>query len=506
MALANFFEKSALAASQILKGYDTETFKEKLLNAPIEIAFDCIAMQNSDGLACMDMSIRLLSRLYPTVIITALDSVAEDFIAKYTSIAKEINPAIKITQEEVPSASVVIGATAIQRKGPTFYIGAKEWTVCYSTTKPVLCVNSNFPYAAGAAACFGAANIFRVVFGDQLQNGEIDSDFELSLLNFDIDVESSEIFVADNFNLGDTILVGLGAIGQGVVWALSNTKGVYGTLTVVDGETVDLSNLQRYVLTKQESVDAHKVNIATEALSTCSIKSISHEGDWASFVAKQTEWKFSTVLVAVDSARDRIAIQSSLPHSIINAWTQPMELGVSRHFNFLDDACLACLYPPKHDLPRDSEVIAESLGLSEYELQIREMIYNNAPVTMEWINRITQSKGFAQELLLQFCNLPIRQFYSKVICGGVVLTGVLNQKMETPMAFQSALAGILLASELAIHKVGLRQNSIETTTRFNLLRPLSRFLNDTTLKPKNQDCICQDVDFRQQFSSKYLGD
>lgn len=503
MALANFFDKSALAASQILQGYDTDTFKEKLLAAPIELAFDGKAINCSDGRACLDMSIRLLSRLYPTVIISALDAIAKEQLLHYVSIAKEINSNIDTECEMPPLASVVVGGTTVHRDSPTFYIGSNRWTVCFSLKEPVQCGNFDFPFAAGAAACFGVANVFRVVFGNQLQNGYTDEDFELSLLSFERVSTTIEPSVTEGFDLGQAILVGLGAIGQGAVWAFSHTRQVSIVVTLVDGETVDLSNLQRYVLTRQESVDAHKVDVAIQALSTCTLKSVPFKGDWASYVAEQTDWKFPTVLVAVDSAQDRIAIQASLPFDIINAWTQPMELGVSRHFNFLDSPCLACVYPPRQDLPRDSEVIAGSLGLMPHETQIREMLYNNAPVTQEWIDRIVQSKGLNREMLSPFCNLPIREFYSKVICGGVVLTGASNQKMETPMAFQSALAGILLASEFVISRAKLRKNNIETITRINLLRPLSQFLNDSVQKPQNQRCICQDEAFRVQYSAKY---
>jgi hypothetical protein len=63
--------------------------------------------------------------------------------------------------------------------------------------------------------------------------------------------------------------------------------------------------------------------------------------------ARQPAHRFDRVLLAVDSAADRIAAQAALPRWIANAWTQPENIGVSRH-SFLGEApCVACLYMPQ---------------------------------------------------------------------------------------------------------------------------------------------------------------
>ena len=72
------------------------------------------------------------------------------------------------------------------------------------------------------------------------------------------------------------------------------------------------------------------------------------------------------------------------------------------------------------------------------------------------------------------------------------------------MAFQSALAGILLASELVLHVSGLRIKNIETMTRINLLKPLSEYLNEPFAKNQNVACICSDNDFKMAYNAKYL--
>ena len=99
--------------------------------------------------------------------------------------------------------------------------------------------------------------------------------------------------------------------------------------------------------------------------------------------------------------------------------------------------------------------------------------------------------------------MPVSVFYSKVLCGGLLITNEQNRQMETPMAFQSALAGILLASELVLYTTGKRKEKIEMMTRIDLLRPLVEYLNESVLKTPDESCICHDPDFRKQYEIKY---
>jgi hypothetical protein len=505
MALANFFDKSSLAASQILRGYDASDFKSRLLQSPIELAFDKNAISCKEGVSTLDICVRLLARLYPVVVLTPIDGESAMHVKRLTEIATSINPDVDIVDRE-PAASVVVGDSGIERINRVFYVGSHEWVVNFSTTKPATSGNSNIPFAAGAAACFGAANIFRLVFGDQLERGGLDSDFQLSLLDFNRSVSDggpSGTLEVDTVDIGETVLVGLGAIGNGMAWALSRIENLTGTLDLVDPEVVDITNLQRYVLARQSDKGVRKVEMIGDLLSSPSLTVRPFFGDWASFLAERKDWSLPTVAVAVDNAVDRIAIQASLPKDIINAWTQPTDLAVSRHYDFLNDTCLACLYRPPLGRRPESVLIADALGLPHLEPQVRDLVYNNAIVNQEWLEKIAEGLALPFDILMPYVGLPIREFYHTVICGGVVLKGESNQQMETPMAFQSALAGILLASELTIRRLSLRKGRIETATRINLLRPLGEYLNDPILKVTSENCICGDPDFRFQYAQKY---
>lgn len=501
MALANFFDKSALAASQILQGYDKKEFEQRLEAVAIEVAFDSNAVAHPEGRNTLDLLTRLLARLYPNVYFTELGETSSGHAEKLAELSKSINPAISL-DKSTPFATIVVGSTLIVRERLRFYVGSDNWTVFFSSRKPVGSGRSPYPFAAGAAACFAAANLFRAVFKDQLPNGALDDDFALSLVNFQTNQAPDAIIPCDKqVVLGELFLVGLGAIGNGTLWALSKIKLTESLIHIIDPEQVELSNLQRYVLATQEDVGFDKIRLCARYGTNGVFQPF--KGSWAEFVVTRNNWYLPLVALAVDSSADRIAVQSSLPSVIINAWTQPADLGVSRHYNFLEQPCVGCLYPPKTGLHSKSVVIARALGLPHKEMEIRELIYNGTPLDETWLNDIAAAKQISFDDLKKYIGMPVAIFYSKVLCGGLLTTTEQQRQVETPMAFQSALAGIILASEVFLYKSGQRDERMETMTRLDLLRTLTEYLNEP-LQKTDQDCICKDPDFLEQYTVKYI--
>ena len=74
--------------------------------------------------------------------------------------------------------------------------------------------------------------------------------------------------------------------------------------------------------------------------------------------------------------------------------------------------------------------------------------------------------------------------------------------VEVPCAFESAMAGILLAAEVVIDAEGLRE-SIPPITRFNLLRPLSDYVLEDHRKHSSGKCVCHDEFFINAYQLKY---
>src|SRR5687767_14321167 len=128
-------------------------------------------------------------------------------------------------------------------------------------------------------------------------------------------------------DIGGTVLVGAGAIGEGFLYTIARLP-VVGDLIVIDPEDLELSNLQRYVLATEDDIGKTKVALAGRALRGSALRVQLLKGRWGEL---GNESLIHTVCSAVDSAELRIAIQAALPRLVLNAWTDPLELGWSRH-------------------------------------------------------------------------------------------------------------------------------------------------------------------------------
>ena len=491
MALADYFGRSALAAVQILEGFNEETFLERLRATPVGLAFDEKA-QGPQAEALLDLSVRLLSRLYPTL---AIHGPAEQ-ARHLRDLAQEINPEIAF----VDDASVGVSVGSLREPFKTsIYAGAAGWDALLDENRAQPLGEAANPLGAGAAACLAAAGVFRQVFG----LGQLDGSIRFSTLTQDRVTEASKTPRRRWQIEGDAVLLGLGAIGNSAMWALERAP-VRGRLHLVDAETVDLGNLQRYVLCKRNDVGAVKVDIPRV---NGEFELIRHQQTMQDFLACEG-YVWADFLLALDSAADRRAAQSALPKWIANAWTQPGDLGCSTHPEFGGPgACVACLYLPEGQVSNEDEVVAQALGVPQHQMQVRTLLHTGAPVDRDLLTAIAESKAVQLDRLVPFEGRSIRDLYVEGFCGGAVVpvdTATPSpREMHVPLAHQSALAGILLASAL------IRKNLAagpETTrkTQIDILSPMRSDLSQPVLARGDGRCICEDPDFRVAFELKYV--
>jgi hypothetical protein len=506
MALANFFEKTATAAAQVLEHFDLSAFRALLERTIVGIGFDETAATSREGVAALELAANLLARLYPRLALVALSDAARPLSRTLARLAKAINPDIEISNDlNHVQACLVAGNTAVQAAHSPVYVGSRGWVVHLSPSTPVGSGATDNPFGAGAAACFGAANVFRSVFSSQLPNSPRDAPFTLSLLDYVVNAAEHRNPTVSEINIGEIHLVGLGAIGNGAVWALARLQGLSGMLHLIDHEKVELSNLQRYVLTTQKEDTTVKVDLAERVLRRAGLIIRPHPCRWSEYLSSRSDMRLERVAIAVDTAEDRIGIQASLPRWIINAWTQADDLGISRHDFVGTQACLACLYLPEGMRPNEDEVVAKAIRMPEAIQKVRELLYTNSPIGREFVELLAVRWGVPSDALAEYAPLPIRTFYVKAVCGGMLFQigqGGTTTRVAVPLAFQSALAGIMLAAELVSHAAG--QAAVRpTTTRINLLRPLGKYLSQHAAKHRSNRCLCQDQDYTAAYQAKY---
>jgi len=505
MALANYFDRAHEGAAQILRDYNRAEFERRLRDRDAVIAFDKNALETSEGRASLDLLVRLVARLYPKLEFRPIGGASGS--PGLEELAKAINPEIDISAARKGRAAVIaVGRTRV--KGKAIYIGSEIWVGGVGTTGPIGSNESGNPFGAGAAACLGAANLFRVYFGDLLENGELDKDARISLLNFATGDKAANEFGRKPIDIGLLQLVGVGAIGNAVVWSLANGIDLGGTVDLIDPQTLELSNLQRYILSERTDETAIKVDLAASFLPGLGkVAANPLQKSWSEFVIETGNHHFDLVATALDTIHDRVEVQATLPKFIVNAWTQPGDVGVSRHAFLGDDACLACMYLPAAKTRNRDEIIADELQMPELLLNLRLMLETGEPVGPEFVREVARRATVDPAALLPFADLPLAAFRAKAVCGQGILAASDSDRtaVQVPMAFQSAMAGVMLAAEIVGQRGELRDAALPTKSALDLLRPVPGRLNVPVIKDSTGParCICADKDYTKAFKAKY---
>lgn len=497
MALAEYHYRSAVAAAQILAGFDEEAFQRRLESETIELAFGSAARLR-EGRHALDLAVRLIARLYPVISIRPQakgDALADDL----ASLARSINPRIEITSR--PGTRVIsIGEDVTRRRRWTIFAGSDGPDATLSTSEPQPVGDSGNPFGAAAAACFAAANLFRACF---LEPGAVQLDERLVFSTADLlPQRTAHADVTSLAIPGGTALVGVGAIGNAVVWSLARAP-LEGAIDLVDNQAVELSNIQRYVLAVRSDEGRSKVEIGRDAFATVTAEP--HHLDWATFVDRQG-YRIPYAIVALDSAHDRRAVAASLPGLALNAWTQAGDLGISRH-DFIGGGCLACLYLPSGPSRNEDEIVSAALGVSDHLREVRDYLHRATPLTSAFLEAVATGLTVRFDDLSRFEGKTIRELYVEGVCGGAVVP-LANAKgapsnVHVPLAHQSALAGVLMGAQF-FEELRRGPTRGSRATRLDVMRAVAPYPTQPLEKDNRGICICQDPIYQDAYAAKYV--
>ena len=496
MALADYFPRDAVAISQVLQGFQKDAFVDNLKDVRVAISFGQQAATSRDGRELLDLSVRLAARLYPSLMFSTIPA-GDQFADELMALASSINPNIEASKTGTANAGLAIGLDPPAINAPTVFAGCDGWLARVGTKGPYKTSDLGNPYGAGFAACLAAANLFRFLF---LPSGT-------NLLDDDITFPpdpASLPSLAPCTLTDPLVLVGVGAVGNSTSWALARTP-LTGHIHLVDPQVVDLSNLQRYVLCTRNDEDGIKVDIVGKAFRGA-LQALPHKGTWASFLGANG-YKWERVLVALDSAHDRRAVQASLPRWIANAWTQVGDLGVSSHSFCGQDACLACLYLPTQKSKSQDQIVAEGLKIPQFQNKVRVLLGSGEATGKELCGAVATAWGIPTKTLEPYAGRSIRELWVEGICGGGIIplgkAGHTPGELHVPLAFQSALAGMLLAAETVrdVLTAGVQRKTV--VRRVDVLRRLGDSSPQPALKAGTGRCICEDRDFVATYRTKY---
>lgn len=515
--LAPFFSRIADAAVPLLDDVDAEQLAAHLTSTHLHLTAGPDAQPSG-----VLMAANLAARLYPTVTVDTTDPA---LTARAIEAMRKINPDITTSFEAPATVRLILGDPTATPEAGTAIVDSVGWTAYLD--QPAAQRWPTAPVAAMAAACIGMGEVFRYVFaaalGDRGRGGPTPAVVNLVELT-----DAQDNLPIPEIDIEHAALVGGGAVGQAALLALSGSQ-VTGIVTIIDPEQVELSNLQRYVLTTAGDVGAVKVNLAQDRAQTATLTIKKAQQAWTAGLLE--ELGAQRTLCALDTAQQRILLAAALPGPIYNAWTQPRDLGFSRHEHFGQEPCLACLYWPIEAKPNQHELIAEAVG--EHPLRVLAYLTINAPVGTPipvqaipqlaalpapgdapgWTGRpilddIAARHEIAAERLDRWRGAPLDVLYREVVCGEAMLdfsfTGI-PQETRVPLAHQSALAGVMLAVELlcAADHVLARARPAATEGRLHVLAALPQVL--ARPRQRTVGCICSDRDFVEAANAPHPG-
>lgn len=515
MTLPRFYSRIAAAVGPLV-GFDN-ALENFLKNTAVALyAPDNLESYPSHRAGFL-LAINLCARLYPRLHIFAKPDIKDECV----SLALRINPACEIDQRVGPvDVSLFWGHSPSSDKSVA--VSAENWNVYIDNPEAARMRDAN-ALAALAAGSLGVGEMFRTVFARFLPSGRtIPFPAALNLLTLK-EPSPNMPPLPEGVSIGKVHLVGAGAVGQAAVYALSNLR-VTGSLAVVDPQVIEVSNLQRYVLSMDEDVGKSKCALVADVLQGSKIDVTTIEHSWG-YDYEMTR-NAQDVCVAVDSAEARIGIQAALPRRIYNAWTQPADIGWSRHERFGQEPCLACLYIPYGPRPSLHQLIGRAIRQNEIRV-LGYLLFKQPvekPLEIEQLNalrpqpstsELTQwvSRSILEDLTEQFrideatwSGRLISDLYREGICGGAIVTdqtAEVPQEMAVPLAHQSSTAGIMLAAQLIIANcpelAALRDSTPEG--RVNVLVPLSQVLGRP--RERTPGCLCDDQDFVSRYHEKW---
>ena len=509
ISLPRFVDRIIDATAPALGAIDRSALVERLEGTAVTLRAGDKTQEGHSRTGFL-LAANLAARLFPQICLLGPDEVVERAIVEIAL----INPNGSVTLSAL-STSPSLNYECRYDLAAEVAVFARGWNA-YVDTPPDIEEQPTAP-AALVAAVLGIAELFRTIFAEELGSRGRRHAQPGAINLVTLGEPTFNLPGLQGIDLKSVRLIGAGAIGQAAALTLAES-GVTGTVAVVDHEQVVLSNLQRYVLTRDRDVGASKVELLRDRLRSSALTIVPYPVRWQ---ATLVEGQVPT-LVALDTPEDRITVQASLPGPIFNAWTQPADLGWSRHEAFGRDPCLACLYWPTHGQPGRHEQIAASFR--QHPLRVLAyLVHQDIRVGMplppggiptltgipapsesdRWmrvpiIDDIAALAGIDSVLLAGWRDRRLADLYQEGICGGALIQfdlGSVPQEVLVPLAHQSAFAGIMLATQALISAVpGLaeaRPAAIEG--RLDILSGLPQVLARPRLRTPG--CLCADSAF-----------
>jgi molybdopterin/thiamine biosynthesis adenylyltransferase len=439
-------------------------------------------LATANGRECLLNGLGLLVRVCPDLTV-ALPPGAGALLQECRRLADRIafGRAVELPAEapNLDRFDAVLSVGTEARPGlPWTVINSDGWLARVSsggTSLPAASGRAN-PVGALAAACLGVADVFKRLIRLKEGRGRPFDGLTFSLHSYRCGEDNPGPALPADLPL-DLLLVGAGAIGNGIVHLLSRLPAS-GRAWIVDAQTFQEENLGTCLLIGPQDLGTPKAAFAERVLCGRLRARGFHEG-LAMFQARLgAEVPYPRLVVTgLDNIDARHEAQALWPDVIIDGAIGDFPCQVSRHRWGEDGACLICLFrhPPG---PAAEAVASRATGLSPARVQQAE-----AAVTDDDVRAAPADR---QEWL--------RERLGRQICS-VVQEGVAQQISQDgqrrgfapSVPFVACLSACMVVAELVKVAAGWA-TALETRFQFDSLRgPAS---GEMIPQEKRRDCEC----------------
>ncbi|MCX6344910.1 MAG: ThiF family adenylyltransferase [Armatimonadetes bacterium] len=245
-----------------------------------------------------------------------------------------------------------IGGTVTGNLIPDFSIDSNGWVACASQGAVNFNCNHSISNLVGAAqaAIIGVTDGFKVATsqpGKARVSRAHFSTFYCRLLD-DTHDEAPALATGMPISLGNLFVVGAGAVGSNILHFLKFFPISDTSVTVIDHDTVDYSNLNRCLAFGYNDVGISKSAATATMLSDCGVSATAFTGRFDQYMECH-KLDADIIVPVANEYQVRWAIQNNLPPLMLQASTgRAWTVNVGRHIP-VRDFCLSCSFPEVSD-------------------------------------------------------------------------------------------------------------------------------------------------------------
>lgn len=376
-------------------------------------------------------------RLGATVLITRANDEASLRIAAqiFEMTNRTVNASFDAVDECV--VEIVVGAAQAQRHGlPHVWVGSVQEGIRISTTRFEALPAAEHKVFGLIAACYACGMGLRIALGR-----------EFTLPGHDTILVSPRALLGEDLGvlelpceLGDAVLAGAGAVGNGFLYGLQHFD-VRGALYIVDPKHVHDGILNRCIWFSTADIGWLKSEAMVLRAQGAfpGLKLISRPWTVKDFTIVEGSPALMRLISTVDSRRARRGLQNEIPREVFDASTTDIK-EVVLHFNEqpTEYACMACIYRQDGGELAHEAHVAEALGVSVDDVKEGFISGAAALKICRW------ATDLVPELLLG----KAYDTLFKARCAAGKLRIAEDRQVLAPFCNVSMLAGAMLALEV----------------------------------------------------------